>query len=85
MNREPLLTTAGIAAIVSAIVALLVAFGLDLSEGQTAAILGVVSVLAPLIVGLLARRKVTPTSDPKTDDGAPLVPGIEPPVGTETP
>lgn len=59
-SREPLVTVGGIVALVSAVVALVVAFGVDLSEGQIEAILGLVAVLAPIIVALLARGKVTP-------------------------
>lgn len=69
MTREPLVTTAGVSALVTAILAVLVGFGLDLTDNQTAAILGLVAVLAPLVVAVVARRKVTPTADPDTDDG----------------
>lgn len=65
MNREPLVTTATITALVSAVIGLLVVFGVPLSKEQEAAILGVVAVVAPLVVGLVARGKVTPTSDPR--------------------
>lgn len=56
---EPVLTTAGITAAVAAVIALIVAFGVELSEAQTTAILGVVAVIAPLVV-TIARRYVTP-------------------------
>jgi len=72
MTREPLVSVAGITAAVAAVLAVLVAFGLDLSEAQTAAILGAVAVLAPLVVALAVRGKVTPTADPRNDDGVPL-------------
>lgn len=62
MNNEPLWTVAGITAAVSALIALLTAFGLDLTEGQTNAILGAVAVLAPTVVALVARSKVTPVN-----------------------
>lgn len=55
-NNEPTLTVSGISAAVAAIIALLVAFGLNLSVEQTAAIMGVVSVLAPIAVGVIARK-----------------------------
>lgn len=73
MKNEPLVTVAGISAAVSAVIALLVAFGLDLSTEQTAAILGVVAVLAPLAV-TVARSKVTPIANPKDADGNKLTP-----------
>lgn len=76
MKREPLLTAAGITAVVSALLGALVAFGLDLTDEQTSAVLAVVAVLAPLAVGLAARGKVTPSVDPRTDDGVPLRPHV---------
>ena len=61
-TSEPVITVATITAAVSAIIALLVAFGLDLSDDQRNAILGVVAVAAPIIAGALARGYVTPVS-----------------------
>ena len=60
MTNEPLVTTATVTAAVSAVLTLLVAFGVDLTEGQTTAILGAVGVAAPLVVALVARAKVSP-------------------------
>jgi hypothetical protein len=60
MTNEPLWTVAGITAAVSAVIGLLTAFGLSLTETQSTAILGVVGVLAPVVVALVARSKVTP-------------------------
>lgn len=50
IKREPVITTATITAAVTAVIALLVAFGLPVTNEQSAAILGVVAVLAPLAV-----------------------------------
>ena len=74
MNREPVLTAATISSAVVALLALLVAFGIDLTKEQQAAILGVVAVAAPLIVAAVSRRKVTPLSDPKDEQGRELTP-----------
>lgn len=60
MNREPLITVASITAAVVAVLSLLTAFGMPLTDDQRQAILGVVAVAAPLVVGLVARAKVTP-------------------------
>ena len=57
-STEPLFTVGSITAAVTAVLALLVAFGLDLSGDQKQAILGVVAVAAPIIVAAVARRKV---------------------------
>lgn len=62
MKREPLITTATITGLVAAVIALVVAFGVDLSDEKQTAILGVVSVIAPLIVAAFVRGQVTPTS-----------------------
>ena len=60
MQREPLLTVAGLTAAATAILSALVAFGLDLSTDQTAALMGLVAVAAPLIVAAATRSRVTP-------------------------
>ena len=74
MKRQPLLTTSGITAAVTAVIALLVAFGLDLTADQKVAILGVVStVVVPAAIAWAAHGKVTPVADPKAADGTPLV------------
>lgn len=61
MNREPLLTYGAIAAVVSALLILLVSFGVDISDEQVKAILGFVAAVSPFVVALIAsRRKVSP-------------------------
>lgn len=65
MNREPALTVGTVTAAVTAVLALLVAFGLDLTDDQRNAILGVVAVLAPLVATVVTRGKVTPVNDPR--------------------
>lgn len=60
MKREPLVTVASATALVAAVVALVVAFGVPLTDEQQTAILGLASVVAPLVVGFVARRRVTP-------------------------
>lgn len=61
MKNEPAITVGSITAVVAALLALLVAFGLPLSNDQQQAILGFVSVAAPVVAAVLIRRKVTPT------------------------
>lgn len=61
MNREPAVTVATITAAATALIGLLVAFGVPLTDTQQAAILAVVAVAAPLAVGIITRRYVTPT------------------------
>ena len=60
-STEPVFTVASITSAVTAVIALGVAFGLDLSQQQQTAILGVVAVIAPLIT-VYARNFVVPTA-----------------------
>lgn len=55
---EPLLSVGSITAGVTALIALVTAFGLDLTSEQQTAILGVVAVVAPLVVSLVGRGRV---------------------------
>lgn len=73
-NPEPVWTVAGATAAVTAVTAGLVAFGVDVTPEQTAAIVSIVAIAVASIGAFLARRKVTPLSNPKTDTGAPLIP-----------
>lgn len=58
MKTEPAITVASITAAVTAILALLVAYGFDVSDEQQQAILGIVAVAAPIIVGIVTRQNV---------------------------
>lgn len=59
-QREPAVIAGAVVAVVAAILAAVVAFGVDLDETQTEAILGLATVLAPIVVGLVIRGQVTP-------------------------
>jgi hypothetical protein len=63
MTNEPLVTVAFITALVSAVINLIVQFGITVTADQQTAILGLTAVLGPLIVAAIGRRKVTPVSD----------------------
>lgn len=58
MTTEPSVIVGSITAAATAIIALLVAFGADLSQEQQAALLGVVAVAAPIIASIVIRGKV---------------------------
>lgn len=58
MRREPAAVIGTITAIVTALLALAVAFGVDLSEEQRSAILALVATVAPIAAALLIRRSV---------------------------
>ncbi|WP_405111910.1 hypothetical protein OG559_02515 [Micromonospora sp. NBC_01405] len=55
---EPLFTVGAITAAVTAVIGLLVAFGLPVSDAQQTAILGLAAVAAPLVVAAVARGRV---------------------------
>lgn len=74
MRREPLLTTAVITALIAALLRVFIEFGVPLSEGQTGALLDLVTVLAPFVVWAVGRYFVTPVADPRDNQGNPLVP-----------
>jgi hypothetical protein len=59
IRREPVLATG----LLEAILALALAFGLDLTPEQVGAILAV----AVALLALVARRQVTPTTDPRLE------------------
>lgn len=64
-TREPLAIRAAVVAVLNAVIGVLVAFGVDLTDEQTTALLTLVSVASILAVVLWSRGKVTPTADPQ--------------------
>ena len=62
-NGEPLSPVAIITGIVSALIALLVSFGLDLTPEQIGAIVSFVSLVAPVVVWLVGRNKTVPVDN----------------------
>lgn len=60
MNREPVLTTAAVAAVITALVALLKSFGVPISDDMAIALVGVVGAAGPMVAAFVARGKVTP-------------------------
>lgn len=59
VRREPVMALA----LVQAVIVCGVAFGLELTDGQTAAVLGVTAA----VLALVARSRVTPTTRPPAD------------------
>lgn len=55
---EPLLTVGGIGSAATALISLLLAFGLPLSGGKQEAILSAVAIIAPILVAVVGRSKV---------------------------
>lgn len=60
MKNEPVITAATVAAVITAILALLKAFGVPISDDQAVALVGVVGPVATLIAAVIARGRVTP-------------------------
>jgi hypothetical protein len=78
MNREPLAIRAAVVAALAALVNLAVAFGWDLTVDQVAALNTAVGLVASAVIVVWSRGAVTPLSDPRDDDGVPLVPDAAP-------
>jgi hypothetical protein len=57
-SEEPLLTIGTVVAFASAVLGVLVAFGLPLTGDQRTAILSVVGVAAPVVVAIWGRQRV---------------------------
>jgi len=78
MTREPVLTAAAIAGIITAFLAMAVNLGwLRLDEGQMqsiqAFVLPTLGLLLPVVTAVWARSQVTPTAAPRTENGQPAV------------
>lgn len=58
LSTEPAQIIGWITGGAAALIALLVAFGVDIDEEQKTAILGVVAIAAPIVAGILIRGKV---------------------------
>ena len=61
-DNEPAITAGGLSALVAAVIALLVAFGAQITTEQREATLGLVAVLAPVAVAVLIRPHVIPVA-----------------------
>lgn len=83
MNREPVALSALITTAVAAVLAMLV--GLDLirfTPEQTGLVVAAVTAVVALAGGIWARARVTPTADPRSDTGQPLI--VDPEGRTQT-
>lgn len=72
-TREPLAVRAAITAIVTALAHAAVSLGWIDTEAESA-ITAAIDTVGALVLVLWARRAVTPTADPRADDGTPLAP-----------
>lgn len=69
LGREPVV----VLAMIDAVIMLALAFGVDLSTEQIAAIMTAVLAVSAFVV----RAQSTPIIDPRTNEGVPLVEAIE--------
>lgn len=87
MKNEPLITIATITAGFSALLGLLVAFNVPITEEQQVAIMAVVAVVAPAAVGLIGRGLVTPNGNvvERVDASGQVLAGEANELETDTP
>lgn len=86
MNREPAVIIGSVVALVDAALIAIVAFGVDLTKEQTAAVMGVASGIATLIGAYVTRGKVwSPESVEEAIDEATALPPMDLPVVDDTP
>lgn len=72
-EAHPLFTATTITTGAGLILALIVAFGIPISNELKFALLAVVGFATPYLVYFMTRHKVTPLAEPKATDGTPLV------------
>lgn len=90
MKHQPLITAGLVTSLATAIIGVLVAFGVPMTKDQQAAVLVLVGVVAPLIVAAAAWHKVIPSAeviarDPGTSHAADAVAGPASPLPDGTP
>lgn len=78
VRYEPAVVWGALQALVVAVVTLVVAFGVQLSADQQAAIVGAVAALGAVVSSLVVRSQVTPVA--KLEDHGVHVPGALPPA-----
>ena len=66
-TREPLAIRASIVAVAAVLIQLAVAFGVDLTADQIAAISAAVNVISAAVIVVWTRGAVTPVDDPRLD------------------
>jgi len=58
MDKNPAVILGAITTLVVAVLAALVAFGVDISDAKQSAILGILAAVAPIVLGVITRGKV---------------------------
>ena len=77
-NRQIVLTRAGIVAAIGVVVSLLAVFGVGIDAATQEAVLDILVIVLPIVLplaaGLWAKLGVTPTFDPRDNEGNALIP-----------
>ncbi len=73
MRPRPIAIVNGITALVETLIAVAVGFGLGLSGEEVALVMAAVIAAANVVKTWIGQPQVTPTSDPRDDDGRELV------------
>lgn len=73
MDTSPVGMAATIVAIIGALLGVLVAAGIPITEDLKIALLTFFTTASPIIVWLLSRGRTTPLADPRDNTGVPLV------------
>jgi hypothetical protein len=84
MKREPVVIINALVALVEAIIALAVGFGLNLTKEQVGLVMAVVVAIGNLVQTILARGQVTPVADPRNNLNERLVPEVINPTAAKT-
>lgn len=66
-KNEPVLSAGVVTGIVSALIVLLTTFGVDITQEQQAAIMGVLVLIVPIAIAFWPRSKVTPVNSPRVE------------------
>lgn len=83
MKREPIVIINAVVALIEAIIALAVGFGLNLTKEQVGLFMAVVVAIGNLVQTILARGQVTPVADPRNNLNERLVPEVINPIGSK--
>lgn len=84
LRREPVIVVNSVITILEASLALGIAFGLTLSPEQKGAIIALVVAIGNLAAMLIARSQVTPSADPRDNQGNPLKADVSQPMRATT-
>jgi hypothetical protein len=85
-EREPAVIIGVVTAAVTSVLVALVAFGIDFTQGQQVAIIGVIAGVGPLVAMLFTRSKVVPLANvvQSVDSAGVVVAGPASPLDTGT-